>query len=325
MYQTMSIGLIDFKLKTKDLTRKSFTQIENIGKSPALLNDEYYQLKRAQYAKKYLTECFKKIEEKTNCENELTSFWFFSNKESDIGLDLVSILDAHNSALNRWPFYKVAINSPVAPLYCSRPEIQKFIIQKIHLETYKENFDGNYKNILEKTVPDNCFVKMTENLRAALLAPGVNGNDRDLAMNLLEAKKLLTPSEQDLYSVLFLLDGPVVGDKMNIAWKKIETLAENYPKRQKILDMIKALDTIPDAIFKEPNMPRHKAIINLFANNFPEFLNFYGKSCLDFINHKNSNPNISSSVQCNQFLQTAKDNSQWLSDSIQSQYSAIKK
>jgi hypothetical protein len=214
----------------------------------------------------------------------------------------------------------------MAPLYCTKPNIQKAIIQKIKLETYNEDFNDNYKVLLDKYIPNKCFDKLVDTLREALISVNTQGDDKELALNLLEAKKLLTPTEQDLYSVLFLLDGPVVGDKMNLAWKRVEAFGDIYSRREKILFEIKKLDLIPDAIFKDPNLPRHKAIINLFAKNFPEFLNYYGKSCLDFINNKNADAsNLSSTFQCHQFLKTAKDNSLWLTDSIQSQYSAIKK
>jgi hypothetical protein len=90
--------------------------------------------------------------------------------------------------------------------------------------------------------------------------------------------------------------------------------------------MIQKLEVLPDKIFNDPNQPRNKAIINLFAKNFPEFLDFYGKACVKYIEHKDDTiSNISSLFHCHQFLKTAKGNSLWLSDSIQSKYSAIKK
>ena len=326
MFQTMSIGMIDYKIKIKDFTPKSFSQIEKIGRSSALLDDEYYQIKRTTFAKKYLTECFKNIELKTQCENDLTSFWFFSNKDPETALTLATILEVNKSNINRWPFYQVAINDRIAPLYCARPDIQKSIIQKITQESFNVNFDNNYKHILDKFIPNKCFDKLVENLRNALLSPNTNGSDKELAMHLLEAKNLLTETEQDFFAVIFLLNGPVVGDKMNLAWKKVEAFNDNFSKREKILELIKGLDIIPDEIFKDPNLPRHKAVINLLAKNFPELLNYYGKNCLEYIATKGKvSNNISSSYQCHQFLKTAKNNSQWLTDSIQTQYSALQK
>jgi hypothetical protein len=89
--------------------------------------------------------------------------------------------------------------------------------------------------------------------------------------------------------------------------------------------MIEKLELIPDRIFKDPSGSRNKAIINLFAKNFPELLDYYGKSCLDYFERKETATNISSSFQCQQFFKTAKENNLWLSDAIKSKYSGLKK
>jgi hypothetical protein len=168
-------------------------------------------------------------------------------------------------------------------------------------------------------------------LRLALQTSITNGVEKEMAMNLLSAKDLLTKEEEDLFAILYLLDGPVVGDKMNIAWKKVENLSSQYKKRQQILTEIKKLAIIPDRIFIDPNLSRNKAIINLFAKNFPEYLNYYGESCVKFLeNNSEEISNIASSVQCHEFLKTARsikksENTEWVSDSINTKYSAIKK
>jgi hypothetical protein len=175
---------------------------------------------------------------------------------------------------------------------------------------------------------------MSSPLKNMLSSPKSNGLEKEMAMNLLEAKSKLTSEELDLYAILFLLDGPVVGEKMNLAWKKVENLGENFTKRQKILGLIEKLPIIPDKIFKDPNLPRHKAIINLFAKNFPEYLNYYGSTCIKFISNSGDGLlNVSSSFQCNEFLKAAgavtKEekglSGPWVSDSVQRQYSGLKK
>jgi hypothetical protein len=127
------------------------------------------------------------------------------------------------------------------------------------------------------------------------------------------------------------MDGPVVGEKMNLAWKKIEKLGELYNKRQQILSQVKSLPQMPDKIFKDPNLPRHKAIINLFAKNFPEYLNYYGESCLNYLENKSETPlNISSSFPCHEFLKTARElkkneKMDWVNDTVTTKYSSLRK
>ncbi|MBC7429415.1 MAG: hypothetical protein H7336_12430 [Bacteriovorax sp.] len=339
MYQSMAMEMVDYKLKTKDFSMKTYKHIESIARSSAMNDDEFFQLKRSLYAKKFFGECYKqtsgkssaeKIEGLKTCDGELSSFWYFSRKDADIGLDLAKIVELYQSSVKTWPFYQTAVNDAISPLYCEKPDIQRAIINKLTQESFDRDFDGNYKMLIKRFIPEKCFVKIVTPLRLALQSTITNGLEKEMAMNLLSAKNLLTKDEEDLYAVLYLLDGPVVGDKMNIAWKKVENLSSQYQKRQKLLSEIKKLPLIPDKIFMDAGLPRSKAIINLFAKNFPEYLNFYGESCVNYLENKSeTSGNIASSIQCNEFLKTAKavkksDNTEWVSDSVDTKYSALK-
>lgn len=344
MFQTMAMGLVDYKIKTRDFSLSTYRQIETIARSSAMNNDEFFQLKRSLFAKKYFTECFKRVSLLSEspkkdadinlCETELTTFWYFSKKDPDVGLDLAAILENSQSSVKTWPFYERAVKDSIAQFYCKKSQIQQAVMAKLYEESFNSEFDGNYKRLVQRIIPDTCFDELVGPLKASLTSIKSNGLNKEMALNILEAKGKLSQDELDLYAILFLLDGPVVGDKMNIAWKKVEALGENYPKRQKLLAQIEKLSLIPDKIFKDPNLPRHKAILNLFAKNFPEYLNYYGTTCIKYINHESSTPlNVSSSFQCHEFLKAAQSTlkaekgqgTPWISDSVERQYSGLKK
>ena len=340
MYQAMALEMIDYKLRTKDFSMKSYKKIEEIGRSSALVNDEFYQLKRSIYAKTFFTECYMQVSEKKEadraaamkiCDNEMSAFWFFSKKDPDIGLEFAKILERHHSPMKTWPYYQRAINDSIANLYCEKPNVQRAVINKLTEESFDADFDNNYKTLINRIVPEKCFVKLIPTLRLALQSTVTNGLEKEMAMNFLSAKGLLSKEEEDFYAVLYMLDGPVVGDKMNLAWKKIEALSGQYTKRIKILAQIRSMPLIPDKIFKDPKLPRHKAIINLFAQNFPEYLNFYGESCVKYLENKSSvSGNLASSFQCHEFLKTASEfkktkEADWVSDSVTREYSSLRK
>lgn len=340
MYQSMAMELVDYKTRTKDFSMQAYRQIEDIGRSSALFNDEFFQLKRSIYAKTFFSECYNQASEKKDaqktagiktCDSELNSFWYFSKKDADVGLEFAKLIERHPSSLSSWPFYQRAINDSIANLYCEKPDIQRAVIKKLTEASFETDFDGNYKNLIKRFVPDKCFEKIIPSLRLGLQSTITNGLEKEMAMNLLSAAGKLTKEEEDLYAVLYMLDGPVVGDKMNLAWKKIEDLSTQYTKRIKILAQIKSLPLIPDKIFKDASLPRNKAIINLFAKNFPEYLNFYGESCVKYLENKSEfTGNIASSLQCNVFLKTAaelkkSENTEWVNDSVQRSYSGLRK
>jgi hypothetical protein len=340
MYQSMAIEMVDYKLKTRDFSINTYKHIESIARSSAMNEDAFFQLKRSMYAKKFLSECYKQAVEKANpgkfefvktCDAELSSFWYFSKKDPDIGLELAKMVELYPSSVKTWPFYQTAVNDSINSLYCEKPDVQRAIITKLTQESFDKDFDGNYKNLIKRFIPEKCFVKVVAPLRLALQSTITSGLDKEMAMNLLSAKGLLTKDEEDLYAILYLLDGPVVGDKMNMAWKKVENLSSQFDKRQKLLNEIKKLPLIPDKIFADAILPRNKAIINLFAKNFPEYLNFYGESCVSYLENKSDTAgNIASSTQCNEFLKAARivkknENTEWVSDSIDMKYSSLRK
>lgn len=340
MYQSMAMEMIDYKIRTKDYSFKSYKSVEAQARSSALANDEFFQLKRSIYAKSFFSACYAQASEKNgdlktknikSCDSELNSFWYFSKKDPDIGLEFAKILERNGSALPTWPFYQRAISDSISPIYCEKPDIQRAIISKLTAESFDQNFDDNYKTLIKRFVPDKCFEKVVPALRLGLQSTVTSGLEKEMALNLLTAKGLLSKEEEDLYAILYMLDGPVVGDKMNMAWKKIEDLSSQYQKRIKILAQIKSLPLIPDKIFKDPGLPRNKAIINLFAKNFPEYLNYYGESCVRYLENKSETVgNIASSFQCNEFLKTARtlkksEKTEWISDSVERQYSGLKR
>ena len=340
MFQSMAIELVDYKTRTKDFSIEAFKRIEEIGRVSVLFNDEFFQLKRSIYAKTFFNQCYLQASEKNGsqkengiktCDSELSSFWYFSKKDADLGLEFAKLVERYPSNLKNWHFYQRAINDSIANLYCEKPLIQRAVIKKLTEESFDSEFDGNYKNLIKRFVPDKCFQKIIPSLRLGIQSTITNGLEKEMAMNLLSASGKLTKEEEDFYAVLYMLDGPVVGDKMNLAWKKIEDLSLQYTKRIKILAQIKSLPLIPDKIFKDASLPRNKAIINLFAKNFPEYLNFYGESCVKYLENQNEfSGNIASSLQCNEFLKTASalkksENTEWVNDSVRRSYSGLKR
>lgn len=340
MYQSMAIEMLDSKIRNREYTFKSYKQVEEIARSSLLMNDEFFQLKRSIFAKNFFNECYQQSSSTTNsnadytfkaCDQELNAYWTNSKKDPDVGLELAALIEKYPSALDSWPFYKRALSDiKVTPIYCEKPPVQKAIIKKMTQESFHADFTGNYKALTERIAPDACFTKLIPTLREMTKSTLTNGLEKEMAMNILEARGKLSAEEMDLLAIVYLLDGPVVGEKMNIAWNRVERLSENYKKRQDLLDKVKNLPVLPDKIFKDPEMPRHKAIINLFARHFPEYLNYYGHKCVDLMDTRKEMPtNVASGHQCSQFLKTAleskKDGPEWISDSVSSRYSALKK
>jgi hypothetical protein len=328
MVENMATSFVDKKLLAKEWTKENFDQLENLNRLPLLKNEEVFQFKRDLFSKNYLKNCFELNSAKINCEQEINSYWDNSRKDPEIALSLVEIIENYHSKLPTWSFYSLIIKDQIAPIYCKRPNVQHAILNFLNKETFSEDFDNDYKKLIGKNIPSNCIKELIPVLKEALISSQTNGLQKEQALQILQSQGQLTSTDKNFYLTIYLLDAPVVGEQMNLAWKFIESLSENYKERTRILEEFGRIPLIPDKTFSDPKSTRNKAIIGLFAKNFPELLNYYAKSCLDFLNAKEGSK-ANSNIQCHQFLKTAQelksDKINWISDSISSSYSAIKK
>lgn len=322
IFSNMALISIEEKTKNKDFSEISFLEIEKLGKDSQLVEDEVFQNSRNNYAINYFRECFNENIDRLKCENKLSVHWENSSKDPEAALKYVAFLENYKSNIDTWTFYNSIVNDSIAPLYCKKPEVQRAIVKKLTNETFKDNFNGNYRTIIGKHISNKCIEVLYPTLKDALTSTITNGLDKELALNVLWQMKQLSDGDKEFYLVAFLFSGPVVGDKMNLAWKLVESLSENYTKRMNILDRFKQLQLIPDNLFNDPNLPRSKSIISLFSKNFPEILNYYGLECLDFIKGKELT-HIPSAHNCHQFL--SQSGVKWVTDSISTEYSALKK
>ena len=332
MYQNMALMLIEDKIKNEDFSLTTFNTIENMARKFPLNDDEVFLFKRNLYAQKYFKHCFYKSETKQasdSCNKELISFWENSNKDADLALNFIEYINDTQSNLKKWPFYQTVVRDQIAPLYCKRVDVVNAILQKISEETFQEGFNGNYQKILNQNIPDKCLKETYPTLKSILTSTDSNGLDKELAFSILEAKEQLSADDKEFYYTIYLFSGPVTGEKMNIAWKYVERLSESLNKREKILSRLNEVNYLSDRLFQDPNLPRSKAIINHFAKNFPEILDYYAKNCINFISG-NESVKVNSLSSCHSFLKTAKNvkfesKLNWISDSIETQYSALKR
>lgn len=329
MYQNMAILFIDEKLKAKDFAKDNFKQIENFSKLSFLLQDEVFQFKRNQFNLHYIKNCYQSTATKAICDMELENYWENSNQDPDIAFDLIDWLKDKNSNIDTWKFVNVIIKDQIAPIYCKKNNIINSIIKKISEQSFNQNFDGNYGKIAKNLIPENCLKELSPIFKSILSSNESNGLEKEIAYSILDSRQEIDLTDKDFYLSLYLFSGPVVGEKMNLAWKLVEVLSENAERRNKVIEKFKTLDNIPDKLFYDPLNSRNKAIIAHFSKNFPEVLNLYGDECLNLIKGSNT-PKVSSYLNCNQFLQTAikikgEKKEQWINDSISTQYSSLKK
>jgi hypothetical protein len=236
--------------------------------------------------------------------NEILSYLETSNKDPDIYYELYKISKALRPDIASWKFVSTLANDQISPIYCQRPEIIKEILNKIAEENFKkesQSSTSNLKELINLKCEEAMIKKLSDKLSGTELLLSFSQVEFDLGLALLAENFKNRPQDLDFLYTLFMVNGPVTGSNMNLAWNRITELSQSNQKREIVLKRIKELSFFPDGLFYDPNLTRSKAVITHLKKNFPEVINHYSELCLKKINGENTGVKISE-YNCRQFL-----------------------
>jgi hypothetical protein len=91
-----------------------------------------------------------------------------------------------------------------------------------------------------------------------------------------------------------------------------------------IFKTLKKLDPLPGEVFSSNDKEKREAVINLFASNFPEYVDHYAKTCVNFLKGIGEFPRGNPTLYCNE-LYSASKSKRWISQPLKTQYSSLKK
>jgi len=322
MVHNMATGYIDFKLKKRVLNDETFQFIENLVLWPSLRTDEFFLIKRSRYGLKYLTECIKTKTSKAQCLGPIHTFWHSGQQNAELAWNLSQLIKKANPNADLWPFTKIILKSDVSEFYCKRPFIQYQVFDKLNEKLRPESTKKFVNSTIDSLMNKSCWNKLVPSFTASLFSDDTNVNA--LSYNVLSAKDSIDQSSSDQFLTFYILSGPVVGNIFNKAWNTIGKLGQDYSRRQKLLRKLKLMDPLPGKIFAHPNLKKRKTITRLIGQNIPEYLDFYAKSCVNYLNGHGDFPTGNPTIECPQLFQVSKG-TKWIEQKIQSNYSAIKR
>ncbi|OUR97913.1 hypothetical protein A9Q84_06880 [Halobacteriovorax marinus] len=322
MLQNMALGQIDFYLEKRILNDSSFTQIEKLALWPELIKDEFFQIKRNRFVEFYLEQCFEKRQNKQTCSDQLYSFWNSSNQNPDLAMTMVNILRTFSSAKNYWTFYQKITKSDLQEFYCPKPRVKTAIFN--HLRKNLEEVDEVkvINNFITTSIGNTCWHSILADLKGLLFSK--KQGLRDFSFKILSAKEAMTQLERDTYLVFYILSNPIIGNNFNRAWTTMMSMGQDYGRRVKVYNRLKFIDPLPGEVFSHRVTEKREAIINLFHQNFPEYLNHYAKTCVNFLKGQGDFPNGNPTLHCDELYKISKKK-RWINQTLKLQYSAIKK
>lgn len=273
--------------------KASFTLIENVSTWPELQGDSPLLAKRNNYFITYFTKCAQKPLDAPNCQNEINDSWTKGHQSIPFATLILSKLSPLYPLLDTTPMLsKIAKSNRMNEQSCNDPVIKPLLLKKLE----SENELTFASKECYQTIEDE-LLKHHNDYRSPLFVK---------SYNILKNNNRLTPYNEKLFSILYLLSSPTKGQLFNTSWNQLSSLKENFNEREQLLLALLKLDPLPDRSFKDFSDRDRVILIKEFSKNFPEYLDEYFKRCLKFYQGKGDFKNGNPTVNCREFYKAIK-------------------
>ena len=316
----MAVFYLEDRLQRKSYLKTDFLFVEKICQWPVLNKNELLIIKRNKYGTSFLQHCFESGRE--DCLKSLDNFWNNTPKQfsnAGLGVTLAELIQTYHPETDIWPYCKETVTGQVASIYCQKKAIKTALIKEA-IKLIDQNDKDNLASQLLTLANKDCWQSLQQELQESL--QGNSRSKQDYAFSILRPLELLSQRDRDLYLTRFILEGPSVGDTFNEAWNTIKELGQDYKRRSTLLSSLKKLDPLPGTIFGSSDPKKRSVIMDLLHKNIPEYLDYYAKTCLGYLEGKQSFPNGNPTLECRELFKIAKG-TKWVETSLQQHYANL--
>lgn len=299
MTENMALLYVNAAISKKSIDLKTFGFIESINLWPVLREDEFFQLKRENFALLYFKKCLNRPNN-SNCMNEWDKFWASSRKPPELGLKMAEIIQTKNLDLNLWPYLQIAAKDDLSNLWCQRDILKSYLIGELIKIFGQKLSEFDQKMNIQNLAATQCYESNISYFKSMMNKEEDIVKRETLFLTLLTLNKLTT-KEKDLFLLHYILKGPSVGDTFNLSWNNLRELGQNFPRRKAMMNYLKGLETLPDDLFASSDLSKKSELLNLLNQNFPEYLDYYSKLCLSFYEGTKKFPNGNPTMNCKEF------------------------
>lgn len=309
-------------LDRKDLLdRHDFQQMENLMSHNVLKQNEFFRQGRQKVGLKWFRQCFNEQPAANSpCWHDLALFWAPDRQEIDLAPRLYSVVAPYLHAsqavdptdakqkprtlINAVFILHPMLINPISGLQCTKPEMTKVVWTQALKEWEQSLSPQGFNKSLESWAHPQCWDSIAT-WSKQFFKTGASQNELDLAFQLLSYKNKLTPMERDLYLTNYLLSSPARGDLFNLAWNRIQELGLRPQEREQVLKRLKNWRPLPGKIFGDSDLVKRKAISLHLKRHFPEFIDFYAHTCIDFFGGKKRFPQGNPAHNCREMFELA--------------------
>lgn len=327
MVSSMAQGLVDFSLSRQRLSRETWLYLDQLSLWPALQTDEFFQTKLANFVRQYLPHCLNEQKvDKDICAKDMLKYWRHSPRDPDLGIWLAQESERYKLNLPLDQLLDRVGQSELAEYYCQRPIVQRHLQQDLSQTIITRQLKGEQlEQYFQSKINTACWKNLSPYFKDILDRMERPVLELEIAYLLLNLNKELTTQEQDFFLVRYLLNGPVVGVVFNLAWARLDELAQNFARRESVFQRLKAMDHLPDALLQSPNIEQKSTILRYIHRQFPEYFVHYARTCLDYYQGTRDFPRGNPTLHCPELFRLSAEGLPLIEQHLQIQYSGIKK
>jgi hypothetical protein len=303
MVSRMADSLTRNILSKSEIPTAQFELIESIHRWPALKADTTFKLRRQEIGLKYLSKCLK--DKLRPCWEKFKGFWEADRHDSDTAVRLAELsLSIGNSPFPVWPMLEHALKSPLSEFYCKKDFVLSALWSKLELDYAGLGVSADLLVKIDESVHHDCLPALNQEAKKRLKHPET-ALDRELAFQILKAQGKANAELIDLFMVMYLLERPSQGELFNHAWNRLNELGKSFQRREKVLQVIKKLDPLPDELISSMDELKKKVVLSHFKANFPEYLDHYFGTCLNYYGGKVLFPSGNPAVNCSKLMDSS--------------------
>ena len=300
MVKTMSHSYLRKHLALDIYRKENYQVILKLSAWPLLQKDLEFQQLRAQFGQGYFAQCFRYSSLSNQCLKQLHFYFNQGLKLPQESLNYLQLLAKQKPPLIYRPYtyIKSILQDPLKAKYCPHPPVKSALLQELGRIQYP-NFLA-----LQIWVQNKISSPCLNNL-AKVLKPDLHSGDFSsalLAFDLLYIGQKISLDDQDFFLIRNYLHSTQKGERLNLAWNTLKALARDFNRREKVLKQLKTLDPLPDHLFGIPSSREKNILIHHLAKHFPEYLDHYSRTCLQYLQGQRTFPNGNPTIYCHQIM-----------------------
>ncbi|MBF0207253.1 MAG: hypothetical protein HQK53_10230 [Oligoflexia bacterium] len=217
------------------------------------------------------------------------------------------------------------MNSEISSLLCNDALVKSHLLKHLYNLAQTEENQKKFREAVFKQVNIDCLLVIKNDIKEIIYRGLSPASEQSFAYRLLTSFDEISKEENELLLTLHLLGGPINDGVFNLSWNNLRQLGQNHRKREKVFISIKKLNALPGKIFATLNQQRKNVILEHIYNNFPEYLEFYAQTCINYLSGEGRFPDGNPTPNCKEFFDSAINQKKpWPQNYLKDKYRYIK-